>query len=129
VHIPSALIAPKDLTTSVSTSLDERVVGIDTEEDAPSTLERVRSQIDVVLGDDVRVDSYGLKAKLGGAVTVLTRPADVARGQGAINVLSGNTRPSGRTSGSRAGAFHTTTRRSHSRRSTSSPSGASRTRT
>ena len=89
VHIPSALIAPKDLTTSVSTSLDERVVGIDTEEDAPSTLERVRSQIDVVLGDDVRVDSYGLKAKLGGAVTVLTRPADVARGQGAINVLSG----------------------------------------
>ena len=89
VQIPSALIAPKDLTTSVSTSLDERVVGIDTEEDAPSTLERVRSQIDVVLGDDVRVDSYGLKAKLGGAVTVLTRPADVARGQGAINVLSG----------------------------------------
>ena len=89
VHIPSALIAPKDLTTSVSTSPDERVVGIDTEDDSPSTLERVRSQIDVVLGDDVRVDSYGLKATLGGAVTVLTRPADVARGQGAINVMSG----------------------------------------
>ena len=89
VHIPSALIAPKDLTTSVSTSPDERIVGIDTEDDSPSTLERVRSQIDVVLGDDVRVDSYGLKAALGGAVTVLTRPADVARGQGAINVISG----------------------------------------
>ena len=89
VHIPTALIAPKDLTTSVSTSRDERIVGIDTDDDAPSTLERVRSQIDVVLGDDVRVDSYGLKAKLGGAVTVLTRPADVARGQGAINVVSG----------------------------------------
>ena len=42
-----------------------------------------------MLGDDVRVDSYGLKAALGGAVTVLTRPADVARGQGAINVISG----------------------------------------
>ena len=89
VQIPTALIAPKDLTTSVSTSRDERIVGIDTDDDAPSTLERVRSQIDVVLGDDVRVDSYGLKAKLGGAVTVLTRPADVARGQGAINVVSG----------------------------------------
>src|SRR4030095_12529482 len=38
VHIPSALIAPKDLTTSVSTSPDERIVGIDTDEDAPSTL-------------------------------------------------------------------------------------------
>lgn len=89
VHIPSALIAPKDLTTSVSTSPDERIVGIDTEDDSPSTLERLRSQIDVVLGDDVRVDSYGLKAKLGGAVTVLTRPADVVRGRGAINVISG----------------------------------------
>ena len=33
VHIPSALIAPKDLTTSVRTSPDERVVGIDTEDD------------------------------------------------------------------------------------------------
>jgi translocation and assembly module TamB len=89
VQIPSALIAPKDLTTSVSTSPDERIVGIDSEDDSPSTLQRIRSQIDVVLGDDVKVDSYGLKATLGGAVTVLTRPADVARGQGAINVVSG----------------------------------------
>jgi len=95
VDIPSALIAPKDLTASVSTSRDERIVGIDTEDDAPSTLERVRSQIDVVLGDDVRVDSHGLKATLGGAVTVLTRPADVARGQGAINVISGEYRAFG----------------------------------
>jgi translocation and assembly module TamB len=90
VDIPSALIAPKDLTTSVSTSPDERIVGIDTEDESPSTLERVRSQIDLVLGEDVRVDSYGLKARLGGAVTVLTRPADVARGQGAINVVEGH---------------------------------------
>jgi translocation and assembly module TamB len=89
VMIPSARIAPKDLSTSVGTSPDERIVGIDTEDAGPSTLERVRSRIDVVLGEDVRVDSFGLKARLGGAVTVLTRPADVARGQGAINVIEG----------------------------------------
>jgi translocation and assembly module TamB len=89
VMIPSAKIAPKDLSTSVGTSPDERIVGIDTEDAGPSTLERVRSRIDVVLGEDVRVDSFGLKARLGGAVTVLTRPADVARGQGAINVIEG----------------------------------------
>jgi len=89
VEIPEARIAPKDLTTSVSTSPDERIVGIDTEDAKPSTLERVRSRIDVVLGDNVRVDSYGLKARLGGAVTVLTRPADVARGQGAIEIREG----------------------------------------
>ncbi len=89
VEIPSALIAPKDLRTSVGTSPDERIVGIDTDDDAPSTMQRVRSRIEVVLGDDVRVDSHGLRARLGGAVTVLTRPSDVARGQGAINVLEG----------------------------------------
>jgi translocation and assembly module TamB len=89
VEIPSAKIAPKDLTTSVSTTPDERIVGIDTEDESPSTLERVESRIDVVLGEDVRVDSYGLKARLGGAVTVLTRPDDVARGRGAIHVVEG----------------------------------------
>ena len=89
VEIPSALIAPKDLRTSVGTSPDERIVGIDDDDDAPSTMQRVRSRIEVVLGDDVRVDSHGLRARLGGAVTVLTQPSDVARGQGAINVLEG----------------------------------------
>jgi translocation and assembly module TamB len=93
VLIPSALIAPKDLSTSVSTSDDERVIGREEEEEAqdrgPSTLQRVRSSILVTLGDDVRVDSYGLKARLAGEVTVKTKPDDVARGTGAINVVEG----------------------------------------
>ena len=42
-----------------------------------------------MLGDDIRVDSYGLKAKLGGEVTVSTKPDDVPRGLGAINVVEG----------------------------------------
>jgi len=58
----------------VSTSSDERIVGMEVEDTGPSTLQRVRSRINVVLGDDVRVDSWGLKARLDGAVTVLTRP-------------------------------------------------------
>ena len=48
-----------------------------------------RNRIRVVLGDSVRVDSYGLKARLDGEVTVLTKPEDVARGLGAINVVEG----------------------------------------
>ncbi|MGB5104700.1 MAG: translocation/assembly module TamB domain-containing protein [Steroidobacteraceae bacterium] len=89
VLIPMARIAPKDLSTSVSTSPDERVVGIDTEDTGPSTLERVRSRVRMALGDNVRVDSQGLKALLGGEVTVTTRPGDVARGNGAIRVVEG----------------------------------------
>jgi translocation and assembly module TamB len=89
VVIPIAKISPKDLTTSVSTSPDERVVDIEVADNGPGTVQRIRSRIHVVLGDSVRVESYGLKARLDGEVTVLTKPDDVARGVGAINVVEG----------------------------------------
>jgi translocation and assembly module TamB len=89
VNIPVAKIAPKELGGSVATSSDERVVGLEEEDDKPSTAERVSSRVKIAIGKDVRVESYGLKAKLGGDVTVLTKPADVPRGQGAITVVEG----------------------------------------
>ena len=89
VLIPKARISPKDLSTSVTTSDDERIVGEQVEDTGPTTLQRVRSSIVMRLGDDVRVDSYGLKASLGGEVLVTTEPGDVARGNGAINVIEG----------------------------------------
>jgi translocation and assembly module TamB len=89
VLVPLARISPRDLSTTVSTSPDERIVGMESEEAGPSTLDRVRSSVRIVLGDDVRVDSYGLKAKLAGDVTVLTQPGDVVRGDGAIRVVEG----------------------------------------
>lgn len=95
VDIPSALIAPRDLTTTVRTSPDERIVGMDFEDTGPSTLGRVRSRIDVVLGDDVRVNSYGLRARLGGAVTISSVPQDEPRGRGAIHVIDGQYRAFG----------------------------------
>jgi translocation and assembly module TamB len=89
IVVPTAKISPKDLTTSVSTSADERVIGLEVEDTGPATVQRIRSRIHVVLGDAVRVESYGLKARLDGEVTVLTKPDDVARGLGAINVVEG----------------------------------------
>ncbi|NJD31755.1 MAG: hypothetical protein FIB04_07705 [Gammaproteobacteria bacterium] len=90
VLIPTARISPKDLSTSVSASDDERIVGTRAEEPAgPSTMQRVHSDIRVKLGDDVRVDTFGLKAHLGGEVAVRTEPGDLARGTGAINVIDG----------------------------------------
>jgi translocation and assembly module TamB len=89
VLVPVARISPRDLSTTVSASPDERIVGSETEDTGPSTLDRVRSSVRIVLGDDVRVDSLGLKAKLAGSVTVLTQPDDVVRGDGAIRVVEG----------------------------------------
>ena len=73
----------------MGTSPDEKIVGTEVEDAGPSTLERLRSRVRVVLGDDVRVNSHGLKAQLGGSVTVITRPGDVVRGNGSIRVIEG----------------------------------------
>ena len=95
VLIPLARITPRDLSTTVSTSSDERIVGTEVGDAGPSTLGRVRSRINVVLGDDVRVDSWGLKARLGGAIAVVTRPDDVVRGDGVIRIVDGEYRAFG----------------------------------
>jgi len=89
IVVPTAKISPKDLSTSVSTSPDEKVIDVEVEDTGPSTVQRIRSRIRVVLGDNVRVESFGLRARLGGEVIVLTKPDDVARGLGAINVIEG----------------------------------------
>jgi translocation and assembly module TamB len=93
VVIPSARISPRELTTSVSTSLDERIVGLDdvgAEEDAkPATSDRITTRVRVRLGDNVRVEAYGLKARLDGSVVVSQLPDDVMRGDGTIKVAEG----------------------------------------
>ena len=90
VKIPNARISPREITTTVSTSPDERIVGLpDVEDTEPSSADRVTSRIRVVLGDAVRVDAYGLKARLDGSVTVSTVPDDVPRGNGVIRVAEG----------------------------------------
>jgi translocation and assembly module TamB len=89
ILVPTAKISPKDLSTSVSTSLDEKVVDIEVEAESPASPQRIRSRVRVKLGDNVRVESFGLKARLDGEVVVMTQPGDVARGLGAINVVEG----------------------------------------
>ncbi len=92
IVIPWARISPKDLSTSVATSPDERIVGARAAEaqgPEPSTPRRVHASVKVTLGDDVRVETYGLKAHLGGEVLVTSVPGEEPRGEGAIRVLEG----------------------------------------
>ncbi len=88
VVIPSARISPRDLGTSVGTSPDEHIVSAGTVEEPP-VMSRVRAQVTMTLGDNVRVDTYGLKAHLGGEVAVTMDPGEEARGTGSIRVLDG----------------------------------------
>jgi len=97
VVIPTAKISPKDLSTSVSTSPDEKVVDIGVEDNGPATVQRIRSRIHVVLGDSVRVDSYGLKARLDGEVTVLRNRTTWRAASARSTSSKASTRPSGRT--------------------------------
>jgi translocation and assembly module TamB len=90
VLIPNARISPKELTSSVTTSPDEKIVGVpDVVEDDPESTDRFTSRIKVVMGETVRVEAYGLKARLEGEVTVSTVPDDVARGNGVIRIADG----------------------------------------
>jgi translocation and assembly module TamB len=88
VLIPSAKVSPRDLSTSVGTSPDERIVGVEVTAEPPVT-SRIRAKVTMKLGDDVRVETYGLKAHLGGEVAVTMDPHEEARGTGSIRVLDG----------------------------------------
>ena len=89
VLIPSARITPRDLSTSASVSPDERIVGEAAPAEPPPAPSRVRMRINMRLGDDVRVETYGLKAHLGGEVMVSAEPGQELLGTGAIRVLEG----------------------------------------
>lgn len=56
----------------------------------------VSTQLTINLGNDVTVDSPGLKAKLGGSVTLISNPGQVMLGVGKIELLHGTYEVSGR---------------------------------
>ena len=92
VLIPNARISPRELTTHgehVTGRADRRARAGRRRIGEPDSTDRVTSRIKVTLGDAVRVDAYGLKARLEGDVTVSTVPDDVARGNGVIRVAEG----------------------------------------
>lgn len=94
VAIPMARLEPADLTNAVLASDDEYLVG-----EPPVDPEQrwlVTSRITVALGNDVSIDSLGLQAELGGAITVTTDASAVSRGQGELNIRSGKYRAYGR---------------------------------
>jgi translocation and assembly module TamB len=87
VEIPYARLEPADLTKVVLKSSDETIVGAPAIDPAQRWV--VVSEVRTVLGDDVRIDWLGLKARLGGNITVRTDAFKNSRAQGELTILDG----------------------------------------
>ena len=87
VRIPKAQLAPANLTGAKLPSEDEIIVG--EQRAAPENRLQVTTGVHVILGDDVHIDSYGLKGKLEGGVLVYFATGEVSTGIGEIEVEDG----------------------------------------
>ncbi|MBL8271411.1 translocation/assembly module TamB domain-containing protein, partial [Steroidobacter sp.] len=87
VLIPSARVQPNQLTGAVRASDDARYTHETEAERSGRTT--VHSEIKVSIGDDVRVDAFGLQGKLGGAVGTTVHTGEIPVGRGELSVIDG----------------------------------------
>jgi translocation and assembly module TamB len=89
IAIPRARIEPRDLSGAVRTSPDAVIVSAD--DKAPEAVAgwRIIADVSVELGDDVRVDAFGLDGRLGGAIELRERPGQLTTATGELRVEEG----------------------------------------
>ena len=88
--IPRADITPQKFSAGggVSPSADQVIVNGngEIEESGGSNLQ---AQVEVVLGDKVRFEGFGLKTKLAGSITAIERPGKLTAGRGELRLVDG----------------------------------------
>jgi translocation and assembly module TamB len=87
VKIPSALVQPAKLTGAVRASDDATYVGETPEEKSGRLV--VHSDVRITMGDDVRVDAFGLQGKIVGSVETIVHTGETPIGRGELGVESG----------------------------------------
>jgi translocation and assembly module TamB len=87
VAIPSANIQPARLAGAVGPSADARFVGEHAAEKEGRV--SVQSDVNVQMGKDVRVDAFGLHARIEGAVATAVRTGARTTGHGELRVAEG----------------------------------------
>jgi translocation and assembly module TamB len=87
VRIPQARLTPTDLTGAVTASSDERL--IDAEPVDPESTFAVSSDLRLILGDDVSLESFGLSGRLRGDISIQSAPATPTRAAGELRVSEG----------------------------------------
>ena len=84
VVIPSARIQPVNLSGAVQSSQDAHYVG-ETSPEQQGRME-VRSEVRIQMGDDVRVEAFGLQGKILGGVSTIVQTGETAIGRGELSV-------------------------------------------
>ncbi len=95
IDVPYGLIAPDEMSDSITASEDVVIISGTREERLdgfPFDLD-----INVRLGDDVRIDGYGLTGRLDGDLRVYTTPDDFLAGRGELDLIEGSFLLYGRT--------------------------------
>jgi len=87
VTIPSALVQPAKLTGAVRASPD--AIYADEQDLERESRFVTRADINIKMGDDVRVDAFGLQGRIVGAVNTVTRTDEVPIGRGELSVAEG----------------------------------------
>ncbi len=87
VLIPSARIQPVDLSGAVRVSEDARFVNDSVDQKASRFV--VSSTVRTVIGNDVRLDTFGLQGRLQGEVTSVVHTGEKPMGRGELSVKEG----------------------------------------
>ncbi len=91
--IPSAVIAPRDLSNAVQASPDTVIVRAGDDAAANGETEpagwRVHADVRVIVGDQVRINAFGLDADLGGELTIVQRPGELTSATGELRIVDG----------------------------------------
>lgn len=94
VEVPYARLRPRDFSGAVAPSRDVVRVGEGIEPE-PSAPLRIHSSLRLRLGDDVRVDGFGLRGFLGGDLQLREQPERPATGRGELSIREGRYRAYG----------------------------------
>lgn len=90
ITVPSALITPPDIQTIDSPSRDTVIVrGEETLFSAADEQLPIDADVQVILGDNVRVEAFGFDGRLNGRLRVREQPGQPTSAVGTINVVAG----------------------------------------
>ena len=92
VVIPWARIEVKDLPKSAIKVSDDAVVIVNGEPEEDDDRAPFNMKVDVILGDDIKVDAYGLETNLGGHLLLVQESGKSLEGNGSIQLIEGRYR-------------------------------------